>query len=406
MRTECSAISDGQVRVAKKAKSGNEHDNVAPRTDLSYVEFYSGIGGWTMALEEAVERIPEVDFTLRRIAALDHSNLCTSVFEHNFGADLHPKSFSIQHLTQSQVEEWNAVIWAMSPPCQPHTRQHSNQEEDLDDPRSASFLHLVDLIRIMQESCLPSLLFLENVVGFESSRSFQRWIEALELRQYNISSFHLTPTQVGLPNDRPRYFCVAVKKERMNDETSIGRLKAYTQSRSSEILKGIPELDVKFEADVDANELPRLSAFLDHAMDSNDLSIPEKALKGNAGWCLDLVTPVSRRSSCFTSAYGRFNRGTGSVLYQDETREFHLVDPEKRKFDENWSKSLDFSKLRYFSGAEMAFLMGFSDKFSFPSNFTHKQQWRLMGNSLNVRVASKVVELGLRLMKCTGTDTK
>jgi hypothetical protein len=29
-----------------------------------------------------------------------------------------------------------------------------------------------------------------------------------------------------------------------------------------------------------------------------------------------------------------------------------------------------------------------------------------MGNSLNVRVASKVVELGLRLMKCTGTDTK
>jgi site-specific DNA-cytosine methylase len=133
MRTESSAVSDGQVRVAKKVKSSEVDDIVKPKAmDLSYVEFYSGIGGWTMALEEAIERIPEVEFSLRRIAALDHSDLCTRVFEHNFGSDSQPKSFSIQRLTQRQVEEWNAVIWAMRPPCQPHTRQHSNQEEDLD----------------------------------------------------------------------------------------------------------------------------------------------------------------------------------------------------------------------------------------------------------------------------------
>jgi tRNA (cytosine38-C5)-methyltransferase len=193
---------------------------------------------------------------------------------------------------------------------------------------------------------------------------------------------------------------MALRKGEIKDEASLGSLKAYSNTRASDILNGIPELGVKFEVDVDAKELPCLSEFLDHATDSMAaLSMPEKALKGNSGWCLDIVTPLNRRTSCFTSAYGRYNRGTGSVLYQDETREFHLLDPENREFDEKWSSTLDLSRLRYFSGAEMALLMGFSPKFSFPPSFTQKQQWKLIGNSLNVRIASKVVELGLRLMK-------
>ena len=400
MRTESSSSSDAQV-VIKIARSGerDERDDTDERTviALSYVEFYSGIGGWTMALEEAIKRIPGVDFSLRRIAALDHSDLCARVFEHNFGSD--SKLCSIERLTHSQLEEWNANIWLMSPPCQPHTRQHSNQEEDLDDRRSASFLHLIDLIRTMQESRLPSLLFLENVVGFESSRSFQCLVDALKHRQYTFWSFHLTPTQVGLPNDRPRYFCLALRQDRMKDEASLGRLQAYRNFESSQVLKGIPELGVKFEADVDEKDLPSLSAFLDKATESKGLSMPQKSLKGNIGWCLDIVTPLNRRTSCFTSGYGRYNRGTGSVLYEDDTREIQLLEPEKREFDENWSSTLDFSKLRYFSGTEMALLMGFSSEFSFPLEITLKQQWKLIGNSLNVRIASKVVELGLRLIK-------
>ena len=397
MRMESSSSLDahGFSTTARSSECDDADERIA--VDLSYVEFYSGIGGWTMALEEAINRIPEFNFSLRRIAALDHSDLCTRVFEHNFGSD--SKSYSIERLTHSQLEEWNVDMWFMSPPCQPHTRQHSNQEEDLDDPRSASFLHLIGLIRTMKESRMPSLLFLENVVGFESSRSFQLWVEALEQRQYKFWSFQLTPTQVGLPNDRPRYFCLALRTDRMMDEASLGSLKAYRNSESSAVLKGIPELGVKFEADVDEMDLPRLSVFLDKSTDSKGLSMPQKSLRGNTGWSLDIVTPLNRRTSCFTSGYGRYNRGTGSVLYDDETREFQLLEPEKREFDENWSRALDFSKLRYFSGAEMALLMGFSSDFSFPTGFTPKQQWKLIGNSLNVRVASKVVELGLRLIK-------
>jgi tRNA (cytosine38-C5)-methyltransferase len=55
--------------------------------------------------------------------------------------------------------------------------------------------------------------------------------------------------------------------------------------------------------------------------------------------------------------------------------------------------------LRYFSGREMAQLFGFPDTFDFPPSCTPKQQWKLMGNSINVRVAARVLELGLRLLR-------
>jgi len=395
--------SDRDDMAAKKAKCSGPMDS-SPQPvpmELSYIEFYSGVGGWTMALEKAIQHMNGVTFSLRRIAALDHSDLCTKVFEHNFGSSSSAcgKSTSIERLTKGQLEEWKATIWVMSPPCQPHTRQHSNQEEDLDDPRSASFLHLVSMIRILETSHLPTLLFLENVVGFESSKSFHRWVEALEYRDYIVLSFHLTPTQIGLPNDRPRYFCVGLKKDRIKEEQSLGSLKSYLSFKASDVLKGIPELGVKFPADFDENDLPTIATFLQDGTDRAALLLPEKSLKGNVGWCLDIISPLNRRTSCFTSAYGRYNRGTGSVLYEDEGREFHLVDPEHREFDEKWSDTLDFSKLRYFSGIEMAGLMGFSEDFSFPPDVGYKQQWKLIGNSLNVRVAAKVIELGFQLMK-------
>jgi tRNA (cytosine38-C5)-methyltransferase len=77
-----------------------------------------------------------------------------------------------------------------------------------------------------------------------------------------------------------------------------------------------------------------------------------------------------------------------------------LTNPEDRKFDDAWDQGLDLPKhLRYFSGSELARIFGFPSTFSFPETITRKQQWKLIGNSLNVRVAAKLVELGLRITK-------
>ena len=510
---------------------------------ISYVEFYSGVGGWTMALEQALrklgpllssirtknantdvheETIPNTHrYELKRLAALDHSDLCVKVFVHNFvradetktnseidsKRDNKPKrnrqrqkgkyqttgdskSFSIERMPLRQLEEWSADVWVMSPPCQPHTRQHNNanasdstgsqqqqqenanqqRKKDLDDPRSKSFLKICEWLEgapsdgksenssssRLSDDSLPSLIFLENVVGFESSNSFEIWQSALKSRGYLVGHFHLTPTQVRLPNDRPRFYSVAIRMVGDADtlfsspsNTLVAALKSpslpsaqsllsYLHKEKNEdevvapkICKAIPELDVDVipegiiiindnEDDESKQSIAPIASFLDcnnsivPPPDTNNgekLRVPEKVLKNQSAWCFDIVCPSYKRSSCFTHSYGRFIRGTGSILYDTNENEvdegdnadtantniIRLLPPDQRQFQADWMDHLDTSKLRYFSGMELARLFGFSKDFSFPSDTSLKQQWKLMGNSLNVKMASKLIELGFLL---------
>lgn len=144
------------------------------KLNWSYLEFYSGIGGWSYALEQAVVELNELhhsslEITVERKAAFDHSDLCNHVLQYNNHTSSRSTSHtkSIEHLTEQSFIELSATIWVMSPPCQPHTRQHSNQKQDLNDPRSHSFLHLCRMLSLLEEAVLPRIVLLENVIGFE-----------------------------------------------------------------------------------------------------------------------------------------------------------------------------------------------------------------------------------------------
>ena len=200
---------------------------------LTYLEFYSGVGGWSYALGDACKRInnsvlmareeereerkdnsvsaaqshqqQEVENTslplvTKCVGAYDHSDLCHQVFQHNFpetkryeqsttsanhgtkrknkklklGKNASSKPVAIEKLTKAHLENMSTKIWMMSPPCQPHTRQHTNQKQDVDDPRSKSFLHLCTMISSMQIKTLPQIVLLENVLGFESVSECQK----------------------------------------------------------------------------------------------------------------------------------------------------------------------------------------------------------------------------------------
>lgn len=383
-----------------------------------------------MALQEAVSAVfTGVPVRLQCCAALDHSDLCKEVYQHNHqshaqqhdgakNARFRNKTFRIETLTVEQLIEWNAEIWMMSPPCQPHTRQHSNQGADLEDARSNSFLHLCHLLCKLAPDVKPVVILLENVVGFETSNSCRAWVQAIESSNYVAAHFHLQPNQAGLPNDRPRYYCVAVRRD-MLATANNGWIERYLSLQSENVdamwqpfvHSSLEKLGLVPDAKVNREMLPFLNSFLDkHADGASHLRIPQSVLQRPAAWCLDIVTGDSRRTSCFTSAYGKYIKGTGSVLLQRDNEmsstysdpslpnKFALVHPEERQYDPNWATTLTNSGyyLRYFTGFELARLFGFSDSFSFPAHVSIKQQWKLIGNSLNVRVASKMVELGLR----------
>ena len=489
-----------------KASGNMETD--PPPLRRRYVEFYSGIGGWSLALDLACRAIERGDTThprrmrveVQRVASYDHSDLCNAVFAHNFidvgaggegamGTDKSVSrrekrkrkrgpppggrppqatslpSYPIEKLSRKVLADLNADIWVMSPPCQPHTRQHSNHavEEELSDPRSRSFLHLLGLLDEMAaedangdsgSSSLPKLILLENVVGFESSASCARYMSALRRHGYSAEAFHLTPSHLGLPNDRPRYYSVAVRSLK----ASVGGASAegggtgpppllpagmhdggaIRTSIPSPGASGLPS---------SSSHPPTIASYLDADLpplalgpDSVDqiklgtLQIPKSTIAKSASWCFDVITKVAKRSACFTSSYGRFAKGTGSVLYyggvgakprssgegkknvgsdlrsrDDVTQSFRLIAPSERSFDAKWWESLVLKDgdepplLRYLSGTEVARLMGFpignkSEEacFSFPDWCTQKQQWRLLGNSINVVVSAEVAKIGIR----------
>lgn len=94
----------------------------------------------------------------------------------------------------------------MSPPCQPFTR--NGLQKDIDDPRTASFVHLLEL--------LPQLdienVLVENVKGFEKSQMREMLVNALLKCDFCYQEFILNPNQFGVPNSRTRYYCLARKK--------------------------------------------------------------------------------------------------------------------------------------------------------------------------------------------------
>lgn len=55
----------------------------------------------------------------------------------------------------------------------------------------------------------PSHLLVENVVGFEASTTHDDLLLLLRQLRYCAQEFILSPTQFGVPNSRPRYFCIA-----------------------------------------------------------------------------------------------------------------------------------------------------------------------------------------------------
>lgn len=337
------------------------------------------------------------------------------------------------------------------------------------------------MIGSMEESTLPCLILLENVIGFELSGtetqtseesepdqkqqqkrrgSFQTWREVLSKRGYRNAHFHLDPTDVGIPNARPRHYTVAFRPgslhSKVKDATISAQLKYAGSMMPTKFDNLFAEENLEKPPTIHGPEsiggtpttaLPCIGDYLDAdcKLESSLLRIPEKVWSSSSAWCFDVITPVHHRSACFTHSYAKFVRGTGSILYtgpleteSNDSNEvvktnrkrdratafltstiFNLEAPDGRSFDADWSKDIDWENdMRYLSGTEIARLMGFPvsepaagksassddaiDKsfrtFNFPSTTTVKQQWKLLGNSLNVEVAGKVAEIGITLL--------
>ncbi|XP_075068012.1 tRNA (cytosine(38)-C(5))-methyltransferase [Mixophyes fleayi] len=387
---------------------------------LRVLELYSGIGGMHCGLTES-------GVSAEVVAAVDVNTTANEVYKYNFpNTPLWPKT--IEGITLKELDNLSFDMILMSPPCQPFTR--IGLKGDVSDPRAKSFLYVLEVLPRLKKP--PTYILLENVKGFESSAARDALIRTLQSCGYGYQEFLLSPTCLGIPNSRLRYFLIAkLEVEPFAFQTIHTILEDFPRTKASELNRSgsAPCLDGNSQTDVDqkslvsrkqcpegtflykletAEDLERkhsqdndssvqtLQDFLEENVPISQYLLPPKSLLRYA-LILDIVKPTCRRSTCFTKGYGHYVEGTGSVLQAAADVEISSVYQLLEMLpDEEKLAKLSTLKLRYFTPREIANLHGFQPAFGFPEKITIKQQYRLLGNSLNVHVVAKLITLLLQ----------
>ena len=330
------------------------------------------------------------------VTAIDINLNANNVYRFNFqNDDHHQTNILAKNLASITVQELNRLgefdICTISNSCKPFTRQHTNQHLEDEDARTESFNHLITNI-IPNLTKKPDYFLIENVKNFEESKAAKRLLKMFNDMNYKIRQFLLSPIQFGIPNSRLRYYCLAKRNEfAFTNSSSISN--EYPNLFSSKSCSNC--LEIYFKNKVDSNyefksdfKLKNVGDYLEEAkLEKFELKsqIIQKYLPA-----IDVIDSDSQRSCCFTSAYDSYLTGTGSFLLLNNDFTLDRINELKKN-------ELDRSsvRLRKFTPKEIANLMGFTHlSFQLPNDeITARQAYKLIGNSVNVKVISYLFKI-------------
>ncbi|KAI5698065.1 hypothetical protein M8J75_001164 [Diaphorina citri] len=270
---------------------------------LKVLELFSGIGGMHFACKEA-ERLSNHAFSLEVVTAIDINTSANSVYKHNFPRT-NLRGRNIQSFSIEEINAMSPDVILMSPPCQPFTR--TGLQKDIADARCTALSYLIETI-----PAIPSLqyLLLENVKGFEGSRSRDLITSMLTRAGFRFQEFLLSPTQFGVPNSRMRYYLIAKRTPAAHSSEA-----SFCFETSSELMTELPKL--KSNTCNPLHSHMTLHSILDSTHPSDDLYrrylVSDKDLLRRFH-VFDIVNGKASSTNCFTKAYTHYAEGTGSVL--------------------------------------------------------------------------------------------
>nr|CAG4649531.1 EOG090X0A4V [Scapholeberis mucronata]SVE93763.1 EOG090X0A4V [Scapholeberis mucronata] len=332
---------------------------------IRILELYSGIGGMHYAAERS-------DIESEVVFSVDINTSANEVYRHNF-PDTNQQSRNIESLKSREINKLKPDVIMMSPPCQPFTRV--GLKLDVEDARCSSFLHLLQELPHLET---VNYILMENVVGFEASAMRMEFVKTLKSCGFYRREFIVSPEAFDIPNSRNRYYLLARKASDFhfgNEDDIVTQFPSGNDS--SMLLSKEKSLEPYLETHMTDEEL---DTFL----------LSEKTMLKYLR-ILDVRRKSDTSSCCFTKAYTHYAEGTGSVLQHNCLEDFHQKFTEfEISQDPSTLRSL---QLRYFTPREVANLMGFPASFKFPPTTTNKTRYRLLGNSLNVFVVSKLFNL-------------
>jgi DNA-cytosine methyltransferase len=310
----------------------------------SAIEFFSGMGSFAEACR---------DLPINVLACFDQSELSNKVYKHNFG--LSPDHANLDSIGIGRIPE--ADIWWMSPPCTPYSvRGH---RADALDPRARSFLHLISIIPQRQ----PHFIFVENVQGFKNTEVKRVLLNTLTSTSYNVQELDLCSTNFGTPMRRPRHFVIASRRAASHQIRAIDRLFA------EDLIDGRPSQMAALEE----RPLSALSDFIRSDYIKEALVAERDAVYLRRSTSVISPNDENAIAICFTKNYYRCRSSSGSLI------------------------ELPDGRLRRFTSKEILYLFGFSCHYKFPGDVNEQEATRLLGNAVDIRMVSYLLEQSLLL---------
>uniref|UniRef100_K1PTQ7 tRNA (cytosine(38)-C(5))-methyltransferase n=1 Tax=Magallana gigas TaxID=29159 RepID=K1PTQ7_MAGGI len=362
---------------------------------MRVLELYSGIGGMHCAVKEC-------GISYEIIAAIDVNTTANKIYKHNF-PESNLMDCGIESLSATQLDEMKIDMIVMSPPCQPFTRV--GKKLDAEDIRTKSFIHLLSLLPRLN-NC-PKYILVENVKGFEDSETCLKLRETLMKCNFTYQEFLLTPLQFGIPNSRLRYYLIA--KRSPLKFSFANTTEVYIPAATCPICResclqsaghNMRQLSEGEEEEEDKYPCCLVQDFLEDQPPEyfQPFMLTRKDLKRFI--VMDIVFPCLQKTTCFTKRYGHFMEGAGSIFQMSHsisvTSELKDRTLELKNRDQ-WSDEdyqvLSRLRLRYFTPREIANFLCFPATYNFPQDLSKIQLYRTLGNSLNVRVVSKLIQL-------------
>ena len=159
------------------------------------------------------------------------------------------------------------------------------------DPRSSPLEHLMKVLPGVESI---HYLLLENVCGFEKSKSRDLVTETLSSAGFSLEEFLICPRQINIPNSRMRYYLLAKRFP-----NSSFPLKSELRKDFQLLSNSMKEMNI-------CAETKTVKDYLEADVDEDDYLVPEKVLNKHAT-VLDIIRSDSCISCCFTSGYCRWS---------------------------------------------------------------------------------------------------
>lgn len=163
---------------------------------IKFIDLFAGLGGIRIALEKAGAEC---------VFSSDIDRYAQDTYELNFGDRPHG---DITKIVAKDIPDFDILCGGF--PCQPFSI--AGNRKGFDDTRGTLFF---DVMRIVKEK-RPAALILENVAGLlshDGGRTLDIIMRALDEQGYYAKYRLLNARDYGVPQNRNRWYCIAIRKD-------------------------------------------------------------------------------------------------------------------------------------------------------------------------------------------------